>query len=53
MGLKTAIDVLLQAGSGFMLFFRNFWDLLPLVIQAMILLTFGLAVLFGLMKMIF
>lgn len=53
MGLKEAADVLLSAGVEFMMFFRDFWDLLPVVIQALIFMSFGLVVLFGLIKMIF
>lgn len=53
MGLKNAIDVSLSAGVGFMMFFRQMWDLLPLVVQMLIVFSFGMVVLFGIIKMLF
>lgn len=53
MGLMTAIDVALSAGVKFMMFFRQMWDLLPLVVRMLIVFSFGMVVLFGIIKMLF
>jgi len=51
--LKTAFDVLLVGVADFMQFYRNFWGMLPLVVKALIVFVFGLAVLFGVLRMCF
>ena len=53
MGILNALDVALQAGIDFMMFFREFWQCLPLVVQALAFVCFGLMVLLGLMRMMF
>ena len=53
MGIKEALDIALSAGVDVMMFFRGMWDLFPLAVRALIFIGFGLAVLFGVLKMIF
>lgn len=53
MGLKEALDVILSAGVDFMMFFREMWGLFPLAVRMLIVVGFGLVVLFGLIKMLF
>jgi hypothetical protein len=53
MGLKTAIDIALTGSADVLLWFRGFWSVLPLMVQALIIFSFGMMVLFGLLKMLF
>lgn len=50
MGLRNALDVMLSAGIHFMMFFRQFWDLLPLVVQMLVYVSFGFVILLGMMR---
>lgn len=49
----NAIDVALSAGISYMMFFRQMWDLFPLVVRMLIVFSFGMMILFGLIKMLF
>ncbi len=50
MGLLNALDVMLSAVVHFMMFFRQFWDLLPLVVQMLAYVSFGMVILLGMIR---
>jgi len=50
MGLMNALDVMLSAVVDFMMFFRQFWDLLPLVVQMLVYVSFGIVILLGMIR---
>lgn len=53
MGIKTALDIVLSGSVDVLLWFRDFWSVLPLMVQALICFAFGMCILFGIFKMIF
>ena len=50
MGLLTALDVMLAAVIDFMMFFRQLWDMLPMVVQMLAYVSFGIVILLGMIR---